>query len=124
MGEILSVCGVGIFAVFAVCVIREIRRELTVPLILTLCVVFLCWMLPKISSAIGFVQECFVFTDENYIGYILRALGITYITWTSSEICKSVGENGIAGYVETAGRVEIVVLCLPLLEEFLEVALM
>lgn len=124
MGDILSVCGVGIFAVFAVCLIREIRKELTVPLILTFCVVFLCWMLPKISSTIGFVEKCSVLTDEKYIGYILRALGVTYITWTSSEICKSVGEYGIAGYVETAGKFEIVVLCLPLLEEFLGVALM
>ena len=124
MGDILVVCGLGIFAVFTVCMIREIRRELTVPLILTVCVVFLCSIIPKIEPAVSLIGEFSAVADGEYIGCVLRALGITYITSVSSDICKSAGESAVAGYVETAGRAEIILLCIPLMRELLGVVML
>ncbi len=124
MGDMLVVCGVGIFAVFTICIIREIRRELTVPLILAVCVVFLCSLIPKIAPAITLIGEFSALADRKYVGYILRALGITYITSVSSDVCKSVGEGTIAGYVETAGRAEIILLCIPMMRELLGTVLL
>ncbi|MBE6541917.1 MAG: hypothetical protein E7672_05675 [Ruminococcaceae bacterium] len=124
MGDIISVCGVGLFSVFVICIVRDIRRDIVLPLILAMCVVVFCLTIPKLSSVISFAKECSDYLDGGYASYILRALGITYITYISSEICKSAGEAAIAGYVETAGRVEIIILCLPLFREFLSAVLL
>ena len=51
----------------------------------------------------------------------VRALGIAILTQCCADISRDAGENGIAGWVELAGKLEIIVLCLPLINRLLEV---
>lgn len=53
---------------------------------------------------------------------LLKALGITALTQITGDICREAGENTVAGQVELLGRVEIVVLSLPLAAELLSMA--
>ena len=56
-----------------------------------------------------------------HAGVLLSAIGIAILTQTVSEICRDCKEGTVAGYVELAGRIEILLLCLPLLAEILDV---
>jgi len=124
MTDVLTFCGAGLFAVFAISVIRELRREYTVPVVLTVCVIFFLYILPKIGESVQFVRELSVYLESSHADVIFRALGITYLTGTSSEICKSAGEPAVGGYIELAGRIEIMLLCIPLFRELTELALL
>ena len=62
-----------------------------------------------------------------YMEIILKTLAIAYMTQISGELCRECGENSIAFGIETVGKIEIVVLSLPLInnvitmsKEFLE----
>ena len=57
-----------------------------------------------------------------YTEVILKSLGISVLTGCCAEICRESGENGIAGGVELVGKTEILLLCLPLINEILTVA--
>lgn len=124
MTDVLTFCGAGLFAVFAISVIRELRKEYTVSVVLTVCVVFLLHILPKIGESVQFVREISVHLEDSHADVILRALGVTYLTGTASEICRSAGETAVGGYIELAGRVEIMLLCIPLFRELTELALL
>ncbi len=52
---------------------------------------------------------------------LLSALGIAILTQTVSEICRECKETAVAGYVEMAGKLGILALCVPLLKEILSV---
>ena len=55
-------------------------------------------------------------------GTVLKALGIALIVQICSDICKDCGENSAALGVELIGKLEIVALCIPLLQSILTTA--
>lgn len=124
MTDILTFCGAGIFAVFAITVIREVRKEYTIAIVLAVCVIFSLYLFPKIGESVRFAQEVAVYLENAHADTLLRALGITYLTSTASDICKAAGEAAVGGYIELAGRIEILLLCLPLFRELTELALL
>lgn len=57
-----------------------------------------------------------------YGGVMLRALGIALLSELTATFCRDLGENGVGEGVEMLGKVEILLLCLPLVEKVLELA--
>lgn len=53
---------------------------------------------------------------------LFKALGLALLTQICADICRECGESGIAGGVELTGKIEILLLCLPLFTEILEIA--
>ena len=59
---------------------------------------------------------------QAYTTPLFKAFGVAMLTHCCGEICRESGENSIATGVETAGKVEILLLSLPLIEELLGIA--
>jgi len=59
---------------------------------------------------------------EQYIGTILKCLGICYLTSIASDTCKDAGQTAIAGKVELAGKITVVVLALPMFTSLVSLA--
>ena len=57
-----------------------------------------------------------------YLETILKGLGIVILTQIASDICKDSGEGTLAGHIETVGKLELLLLCVPLIGEILGVA--
>ncbi len=53
---------------------------------------------------------------------LCKALGIAVLTQCCANICNECGESSAATGVELAGKLEILILCLPLLNDLLGVA--
>jgi len=111
-------------AAFAMVVLRELRKEYLPMIFLAMSVAVLLVIIPKIGEAVGFMRELEENVNTEYVGVILRGVGVTYLTGTACEICKSVGENGIAGTIETVGRTELLLMCIPLFRELIGVAML
>ena len=56
---------------------------------------------------------------DAYAELLLSAVGIAALTGVCAEVCRDCREPTIASYVETAGRLEILLLCIPLIREIL-----
>lgn len=59
---------------------------------------------------------------SQYVEIILKGLGIVILTQICSDICKDSGEGTLAGHIETVGKLELLLLCIPLIEEILGTA--
>ncbi len=111
---------------FAVLVIRELRREISQTASFGIFAVILCISLPMVGE---FVEFAVSFSDginsscSESIAVLIKALGIAYITYIASEICKHAGEGSIASQVELVGRMEIMILCIPFLKKLLSFVL-
>lgn len=57
-----------------------------------------------------------------YAEILLKALGIAVLTQCCSELCRECGETAAATGVELTGKVEILLLCLPLINDLLSIA--
>lgn len=57
-----------------------------------------------------------------YVETILKGLGIVILTQISADICRDSGEGTLAGHIETVGKLELLLLCIPLIGEILATA--
>ena len=57
-----------------------------------------------------------------YVETILKGLGIVILTQISADICRDGGEGTLAGHIETVGKLELLLLCIPLIGEILATA--
>ena len=120
----LSICGVALCAVFMILVIKEVRKDHTALLSLAVGILFFGIILVRAGDLMEYIRKLSeAIPNSTYVTVLLKALGITYAAAITQEICKSCGENGIAGYVEAVGKAEIVVICLPLIKELTDTAL-
>ncbi len=83
----------------------------------------------SILSAVDAVLEGLtVFTqlsqiNESYIKIGIKALGISLVTQTASDICKDCGETALSVQVELAGRLANVGIAMPIIEKLLELSI-
>lgn len=53
----------------------------------------------------------------------LKTLGAGYLFGISADVCRELGESGIAKAVEVVGRVEIIAIVIPYFEEIIKVGI-
>ena len=59
---------------------------------------------------------------SEYAGVVIRAVGVAVLAHFCADICRDCGEASTAGAVVLAAKVEILILCLPLVEKILSYA--
>lgn len=120
--DILKLCGAAILVTVIFCFVRTWNSSFDIALKLAAAVFFLGILVgtarPIIETLVSMMAESAI---ADYAGILLSAIGIAILTQTVSEICRDCKEGAVAGYVELAGRLELLLLCLPLLAEILGV---
>lgn len=74
----------------------------------------------RFSGAIESVNE--TMKESNVADYgkvMLKALGVGIVVNTVGGICRDMGENSISSGVELAGKIEILLICLPIITDML-----
>ena len=56
----------------------------------------------------------------SYAALLLKALGIAVLTQCCAELCRECGESAAGSGIELIGKIEILLLSLPLVNEILE----
>lgn len=120
--EIVKLCAAALLATVVFCFARVWNPSFDIALKLASAVFFLGAILyaarPLVETLVSMIEGSSMAEQS---GVLISAIGIAILTQTVSEICRDCKEGAIAGYVELAGRIEILLLCLPLLAEILEV---
>lgn len=103
--------------------LKQIRPDI-VPFVRMGSTVVLCtFALGIISPMLAYVRSLFSGVNFGEIGGILlKALGVAFLAQICSDICRDCGENSAASGVELAAKLEILLLCLPMLERVLDTA--
>lgn len=116
----LKICMLAMTAVCAVMVIKQWRHDLLPLLRLAAAVLLAQAVLSASLPLIGWMRSLL---GENglsaYAEVLMKGLGISILTQSCANLCRECGEGGIAEGVEWMGRVEILLLALPLLERLL-----
>lgn len=120
--EFLKLCGAAILVTVIFCFVRTWNPSFDIALKLSSAVFFLGVILyaarPLLETLVTMTAGSAM---AEHGGILLSAIGVAILTQTVSEICRDCKEGAVAGYVELAGRIEILLLCLPLLAEILGV---
>ena len=97
--------------------LKEQFRPLALMLSLAGCVVIGITVI-NLMSGLGNVFEKFGISDSvagEGIGIIMKILGVAYLTNFGSDICTDAGEKAVATALETAGKLIMLSMALPML---------
>lgn len=120
--EILQIVGMGLVVSLLIVIIRPQRPEIGMQLSLALAALIFFIVLGKI----GVVLDLFVSMAERasinqmYLSIILKIIGIAYITEFGAQVCRDAGEGAVAGKIEFAGKVLVMVLAVPIIAMILD----
>lgn len=121
--EFWQICGVALLCVIAAVVIKQLRAEFGLPVRLVGSLLLLGAVLALAFPLITYIRELLEKSAlADYAALLLKALSIAWLTHITAEVCRDCGESSAASYVELAGKLEILLLSLPLLARILETA--
>ena len=118
----MAVCGLCICASLICKITEKNTKEQAVMLSIAICVFAMLTMLSDIPIIYGKADRlaAMVDLDTSQVTLIFKALGICYLTQFSADICRDCGESAVASAAEIFGRIQLVLLSLPLFEELIE----
>ncbi len=117
-----KLCGVAIAVAISLVVMRHINKDYES--VLSLCG-FVLLVGASLAMAEGVVEYIVEMMDASPLSgdialTLMRVLGIVMLTKVSADICRDMGAQGVAGGLEYVGKLEIVILTLPLVSTALE----
>ena len=119
----LTFCMLGLVGVAAALIVKQWKSDF-LPLIRVASVVlFGIAAIGAASPLVTYLSSLFAQSGTApYATLLFKALGIALLTQFCAEICRECGESAAANGIELTGKIEILLLCLPLINEILLLA--
>ena len=120
---IVQMAGVALLSVALILLIKELRPTLSLPLRLAASLVLFGGAIALFAPILAKMQGLFALSGgEEYASLLLRATGVALLCELTASFCRDLGEGTVALGVQTFGKLEILLLCLPLLDDVMEMA--
>ena len=121
--ELLKICGIAILCVALLLISRELKGSF----LWAIRVVGIILIMGVLTLNIdGAGQELTLLTASGgiseYAAVMLKALGISLLVKICADICRDCGEGSLAFGVESAGKVSIIYMCIPLISDIMRYA--
>ena len=120
MPLIIKICMLALLCVTSGTVIKHMRPDFSPLVRVAGSITIITATLALIIPSVVYIKALFEGNElGEYAGMIIKALGIAILAQICADICRDCGEGSVASGVELVGRLEILVLCFPLIEKLL-----
>lgn len=122
MSEI-KICGF-ILCILVLCFFfKNIKSEYSLFIRLVATLAISCIALTTVSPLLDYIEQISSNTPvKQYIPVLFKAMGISLLIHITSDVCSDSGEPGLADKLILFGKIEILVLSLPLVKELFNMA--
>lgn len=126
MTVVFSFAALGLFTAILALYLKETGFP-TGALLVTICggVILLMRLLPYFTELFDTITEIATASGlhTDYLGLVLKVVGIAYVGEFAASVCRDAGESSIAKKMELGTKVIIMVMAMPLLEQILSTVL-
>ena len=115
--------GIALVGLTALLILRAYKPEWAAFLRMAVTAVSLGLVVSLVGTVISLVTDLTTATgalEGDAWTILLKALGIAFLTETAATVCRDSGEGGLAAWVETAGKLEILLLSFPLIRTVMD----
>lgn len=119
----VKIGGIALTGLSALLILRAYKPEWAVFLRMAVTVVSLGLVLSLAGTVMDSITDLTAATgalDGESWTILLKALGLAFLTETAASVCRDSGEAGLATWVETAGKLEILLLSFPLIRTVMD----
>ena len=121
--NVVSICMVSIVGIITYVIIKGLKPEYSIVIIVALSLLFLGWMIDIFGEMETRISEIAADFDTNKSFYkiLFKIMGITYLCEFSSGICKDAGVSAVATQIEILGKMLILLSGIPIIISVIEV---
>ncbi len=121
--SITWILGIAILVTFGSLLLRQYQLPLVALLTITGCGLILLVTIEPLREIVAQIKDLLKNSGEGkeWLGLLIKALGICYVCRLGAELCRDAGQSAMAGYVELAGRIFTVSLSLPMLAQVVSI---
>lgn len=117
MSIILKICGAAILCLICSLILSE--NKVSTFYICSLCsAIILGTVLPSLAAFTGLFESSDPIVNQCF-SIMLKALGVGIVVKITSDICSELGKASLSSAVTLAGKIEILLICLPVLNTVL-----
>lgn len=117
---LIKLCGIAICAVVFILIIKQIKPEFTLIMTISVSIILFTAAMILAEPFIKYITDTINSTAYGtYMPVLLKALGIGLTAQTVADICRDSGENAIAAKIELVGKLEIMLISLPLIDNII-----
>ena len=121
--NIAALAGAAVTVCLLALTVRQLKPEYGTAVTAAAGVVMLAVIMNSLVPVISEISK--IVSDTSAVGYlkpVLKAFGVCLITQAAADICRDAGQLTVAGHVETAGRLVMVIIALPMLSSVMTTA--
>lgn len=118
--SILQIVLLSLIIVYLAVMLRKMQPDISLLLCLGICILIFLYILQSFGEIREFLQYITGGMNLQYIGILVKLLGLSYICEFASGICKDAGYSSVAGQIEIAGRVGMILISLPVIRAIIE----
>lgn len=119
----IKICFFAIMCVVVASLIKHLRPDFLPFVRIGATVVVSALAVSVIAPVVTYINSLFDGTSlGEWGGSVLKALGVALLVQICADICRDCGENGAAAGVELVGKLEIIILCLPMIKSIISTA--
>lgn len=121
---IFKICGLALTSALLISLLRKWGADIASLLKLGAGVALAAVCIGAITPIVSFVGEISSGNGEilDAAEFMLRVLAVALTVQISANICRDCGEATLASYIELGGKVEIILLSLPLVREIIAIS--
>ncbi len=121
--NIFIIVSFGIIAAVLSLVLKQYKPEYSMFISLAAGILIFISVITAIGPVIRYISEL----TENagisgiYAEVLIKALAVCYLTQLASDCCKDAGETAIAGKLQIAGKIAVLIMALPIFKSITEI---
>lgn len=115
--EIVKIGILGVAGVMLALQFKSGRPEYGIYLGTVICLIIFFFSLQGLGTLFSKVQdiETYLSGSGNYLGFLFKAVGITYVCEFCASICRDAGHGAVAGQIEIFGKLSVLMMGIPVL---------
>lgn len=123
VGEISAVCGLCICASLMCKITEKYSKEQAVLLVLAVSAMIFVNIADIVPEILDKMDTLMAYSglERDYVTILFKALGICWLTQFAADICRDCGETAIASGAEIFGKIQLMIISLPLFDSLTEV---
>lgn len=113
--SIVQLVLLAVIGMLAALVCKKHQVDFSSVISIGICLFLMFFMVQAFDELVEFIQQIAGVLNLEYIGILLKLIGIAYVCEFASDLCKDAGYQAISGQIEVAGRVAMMVITIPIM---------
>ena len=123
--DIIKVVAVGIITTICAVILKQVKPELTIFAVITGSIVIIFLIIEAVGGVFGEYKTLLDKTglNSNIFTSVLKVIGVGYLVEFAGDICNDAGVGSISQKILLAGKVMIILMCLPVIKNLINIIL-